>query len=324
MAKKLNIFVSVVLIADQYSVDITGRVSKVSKLLKLNYANYEIIVIDNGLTDIDINKFNNTLKRIPCIRVIRLAKNLEIDTAIFAGIESSIGDYICVIYNNDPIELIPEFIKENQAYDIVFGLATNMRRKNLIENCGAKIFYWYNRKYLGIDIPFTSTFYMSFNRGVANALTRSNRYVRHIRHLAKQVGYSQVNLKYKIMESNKPYVNTPNSKLFAKAINLLSSYSSHPLRVVSYFGLIASGLNIFYAFYVVIINLTRNDIEKGWTTLSLQSSIMFFLLFLIMAMIAEYVGKILVETRNEPPYHVMQELGSTISLADETRRNVEK
>jgi glycosyltransferase involved in cell wall biosynthesis len=324
MTKKLNIFVSVVLVSDRSTVDITKRVIKISKLLKSNYANYELIVIDNGIVDTSFDKLKSVLRKVPCIRIIRLAKSLDIDTAIFAGIESSIGDYICVFYNNDPIEMIPEFIKENQKNDIVFGLATNIRRKNFVENWGAKIFYWYNRKYLGIDIPFGSTFYMSFNRNVANALTRSNRQVRHIRHLAKQVGYSPVNLEYKINEGDNPYVNTPNRKLLTKAINLLSSYSSHPLRVVSYFGLMASGLNIIYAIFVVIVNLTSNDVEKGWTTLSLQSSIMFFLLFLILAMIAEYVGKILVETRNEPPYHIMQELSSTISLADETRRNVEK
>src|SRR5699024_7839350 len=105
---------------------------------------------------------------------------------------------------------------------------------------------------------------------------------------------------------------------------MIAGYSNHPLRALSYLGIFAGLLNVIYAVYVVLINISRIDVEKGWTTLSLQSSIMFFILFMILAVLCEYIGKILVESRNESPYHIMQELSSTISLADETRRNVAK
>jgi len=117
---------------------------------------------------------------------------------------------------------------------------------------------------------------------------------------------------------------TKNSRLLAKAIELVSSNSDSPLRMISYLGIAASLLNVIYAIYVIFVNITRQNIEKGWTTLSLQSSLMFFILFLLLTMISEYIGKILVESRNDPPYNIMQELSSTISLADETRRNVTK
>lgn len=324
MAKKINIFVSTLLIMDASSKDAAKRVIDTATLLKVNYANYEVVVVDNGLHHAEIDGLRKLLSKVPCIRVVQLAKISDIDTAIFAGVEASIGDFICILYNQDPIKLIPDFIKENQSTDMVFGLASNLRRKNFIENTGARIFYWYNKKYLGIDIPNGSTFYISINRNAANALTRSGRYVRHIRHLAKQVGFTATNIEYRFPAGSKPYVLTPNRKLIGKAIDILANYSSHPLRVVSYFGIFAGVLNIFYALYVVIINLSSKEIEKGWTTLSLQASFMFFLLFIILAMVSEYIGKILVESRNEPPYHIMHELSSTISIADETRRNVTK
>ncbi len=324
MAKKTNIFVSTLLIVDEFSANVSVRVSSVADILMADYTNYEVVVVDNGLSAEEIDKCKKILSSVPCIRVIQLARNTDIDTAIFAGVEASIGDYICILYNQDPVDLIPDFIKDNLTNDIVFGIATNLKRKNFIENTGAKIFYWYNRKYLGINIPNGSTFYMSLNRNAANALTRSGRYVRHVRHLARRVGFSASHHSYKLPNNATPYAHTPNRKLIGKAIDILANYSSHPLRVVSYFGIFASVVNVIYTAYVVIINLSRHDIEKGWTTLSLQASFMFFFLFIILAMISEYIGKILVESRNEPPYNVMNELSSTISLADETRRNVTK
>ena len=324
MEKKFDIFVSTVLIADEFSVDVQTRVSKIASILKSNYANYEVVVVDNNLSLKELEKIKNILGSTPCIRVIRLARPMDVDTAIFAGIEAAIGDYICITYNQDPLELVPNFIAKNQTNEIVFGVAKNLKRKNFIENTGARLFYWYNRKYLGIDIPNGSTFFMSLNRNAANALTRSGGHLRHVRHLAKQVGFGSVRYEYTLPEPTGPYSYTPNKQLIGKSIDILSNYSSHPLRAVSYFGLFAGILNVFYALYVVVVNITRGNIEKGWTSLSLESSIMFFLLFMILAMISEYVGKILVESRNEPPYNIMQELSSTISLADETRRNVTK
>lgn len=323
MTKKFNIFVSTILITDVHTADISDRVIMAAEKLKKHFANYEIIVIDNGLLNTELESIKQILNKVPCIRVVRLAKTADIDTAIFAGVEASIGDSICILYNQDPINRIPDFVKENQSNDIVFGIARNMRRKNFIENTGAKVFYWYNRQYLGINIPSGSTFFMCINRNAANALTRSGRYVRHVRHLAKQVGFSWAHLDYDLPKNIKePYLHTPSRKLVGKALGLLSNYSSHPLRVVSYFGIFAGALNIVYAFYVVVINLSRNDVERGWTTLSLQASMMFFFIFIILAMMSEYLGKILVESRNEPAYNIMQELSSTISLADETRRNI--
>lgn len=324
MEKKLDIFVSTVLITDDYSTEVGTRVRELTNILKANYANYEVIVVDNGLHVEELGDVKAMLSSIPCIRVIRLARKTDVDTAIFAGVEAAIGDYICIAYNSDPLELVPSFVEHNQANDIVFGVAKNLKRKNFIENTGAKLFYWYNRKYLGIDIPSGATFFMSLNRNAANALTRSGGYLRHVRHLAKQVGFSPVQHEYSLPAGTGPYSHTPNRKLIGKSIDIMASYSNHPLRVVSYFGLFAGLLNIVYAIYVVVVNLTGSDVEKGWTTLSMQSSIMFFLLFIILAMIAEYAGKILVEARNEPPYNIMQELSSTVSLADETRRNVTK
>lgn len=324
MEKVANIFVSVVLVIDEYTDKPNVKVENISNELKARYANYEVLVIDNGSSQEDLASIKSLLPKIACIRVLRLSKNHDTDTAVFAGVEASIGDFICVLYGNDPVELVPEFIKKALEYDVVFGVARNLVRQSKLEEIGAKLFYWYSKHSLHINVPNGSTYFICMNRSVANALTRSGRFMRHIRHMAMRVGFSSTTYEYSLPSQYRKYTKVKFSELMSKAIDLVSNYSSHPLRVVSYFGIIASLLNVIYAIYVVIVNLSQSNIAKGWTTLSLQSSVMFFLLFMIMAVLAEYIGKILNETQQEPPYHVMQELSSTISIADETRRNVTK
>jgi glycosyltransferase involved in cell wall biosynthesis len=322
--KLLNVFVSAVFVFDERSANPAPRVKSLASVLKKHYANYEVVVVDNGINFRDYDKLKSILKEVACVRIIQLSKAGETDIAVFAGVEAAIGDCVCVLYNNDPIDCIPEIVsKLRSESDIVFGVATNLRRQNAIENIGAKIFYWYNRRFLKIDIPHGATYFIGMNRSAVNALTRSGRYSKHIRYLSKQIGFKSKNYSYELPKGMEVY-STPKRALLLRAINLVSSYSSHPLRALTYFGVFAGVLNLIYAFYVVIIQLSRDNVAAGWTTLSLQSSGMFFLLFVILAMLSEYVGQILEESRDEAPYHIQDELSSMVSIADETRRNVTK
>lgn len=320
----LDIFVSVVVVADDRSEKLAKRVSDLAALLNKNYTNYEIVIVDNEIAYKELEKLTNLLGEVACLRIIRLSKLSDTDTAIFSGIEASIGDHLCVVYNNDPIKKIPTIIDElRDGKDIIFGVATNLQRQTFTENIGSKLFYWYNRKFLKIDIPHNSTYFIGMNRSVVNALTRSGRYSKHIRYLAKQIGFKSDNYYYELPASGRKYT-APRRSLILRAISLVSSYSAHPLRSLTYFGITAGVLNLVYAGYVVIINISSNDIAKGWTTLSLQASIMFFCLFIIIALLAEHIGQILEEVRQESPYHIMEELSSNISIADEERRNITK
>lgn len=324
MPKVADNFVSAILVVDEHTAGAADTIRKLSALLKKRYANYEVLIMDNGLHGAQLTAIKKLMPAVPCLRLIRLSRTTDTDTVIFAGIEASIGDFVCTLYNNDPVDLVPKFVEKAQEHDIVFGIANNMKRTGLLERIGARAFYWYSERYLRISVPNGSTYFICMNRTAANALTRSGRYMRHIRHMSKLVGFRSVNQVYELPVSTESYAKQSSGTLISRGIDLVSNYSSHPLRALSYFGLFAGFLNIVYACYVVVINLSADHIAQGWTTLSLQSSLMFFILFMIMTVLAEYIGKILNETQHEPPYHIMQELSSTISIADETRRNVTK
>lgn len=324
MKKVSNTFVSAIIVADENAHNLEKKVNSTTKLLKARYTNYEVVVVNNGVSQKELALLVKLLPKVACIRIIQLSRVDDTDTAVFAGLEAAIGDIVCILYNDDPVELIPDFVEKLKSHDIVFGVATDIKRGSWLETLGARLFYWYSKRYLGINIPNGSTYFIAMNRNVVNAITHNKRNRRHIRHIAKQVGFGSTNLKYSLPKKQDAYSNMNPLALVSRAIDLVSSYSSHPLRLLTYFGVLAGLLNLMYAFYVIIVNISVNDIEKGWTSTSLQSSLMFFLLFMILAILAEYIGKILNEVQGEPPYHVMSELSSTVSIADETRRNVTK
>lgn len=316
-------FVSVVIITDSTTENLADSVEDLANLLRTSYTNYEVIVVDNNLRLSESAKIIDLLDTVPCIRVIKLSRQYNRDVCVFVGLESAIGDVVVIKDTTDPLSLVKKFISEVREYDLVFGVSSKRTRAGVINNYGAKLFYWYNKRFLDIYIPERSTYFIAFSRRALNAVTRSRQYARHIRYLARQVGYKSTEIEYspdQQLKQEKKKV----SELIFSALELATNYSKSPLRFVSWIGFIISILNLVYAVYVISAKLFINNIAQGWTTLSLQNSIMFFFLFAILAVMCEYIGQILQESRDQPPYHIADERNSKVSMADANRRNIIK
>ena len=62
-------------------------------------------------------------------------------------------------------------------------------------------------------------------------------------------------------------------------------------------------MDLVYCVYVLVVLLVKQHVAEGWVTLSIQSAGMFFLLFVILSVLSEYVGKILVVDPRPPLHH---------------------
>jgi len=240
----------------------------------------------------------------------------------FAGLEGAIGDYTVVTNPAiDSINDITSIVKVNEKHDIVQGVADITTKHFLSKSgLGRRLFYWYNRKYINIDIPLQATYLISLNRRAIRAITLSTRHDSHIRHMIRSIGYSYAEYKYS------PLVDPMKKHGFGRgtleALDIITSHSTQPLRFMSWVGFFASVVNLVYALYVVIIALTKKNVAEGWVSTSLELSGMFFILFLFMVILSEYIGKILVESRRDARYYVLDELSSTTSLANAERKNI--
>jgi glycosyltransferase involved in cell wall biosynthesis len=317
-----DVFVSAIVPADHFSSDVAEYIGKLAKILSANYANYEVIVVDNGMTANQVQALITRLDTTPCVRVLRLSRRHTRDTAIFSGLENAVGDFVCVLNPVlDPPAVLVDMITTNRSgIDIVQGVSTIPVDGKMLARWGRTLFYWYNRRFLDTVIPLNATYLVSFNRRAVTALTNTNRNHRYVRQLSRHIGFKLDTFEYKPMQH--PITDRTLRTGLVEALEIITSLSYHPLRLITWIGVVAAVGNLLYAGYVVAVNLLGENVAQGWTTLSLQASGMFFFLFVIMAVIAEYLGRILAESRQEPPYHIMEELTSAVAIADETRRNV--
>ncbi|MCY7279268.1 MAG: hypothetical protein LH702_37435 [Phormidesmis sp. CAN_BIN44] len=76
--------------------------------------------------------------------------------------------------------------------------------------------------------------------------------------------------------------------------------------------LIGAFLNVLYSVWAVLVNIFKSNIAEGWTTLSIQNSIMFFILFTILAILSEYTSRLMMTNQNRPFYIITKESRSLV------------
>lgn len=319
---RADIFASIVAVVDAENTNVSEYVRSLQLCMAAKYANYEILLVDNGLANDELIALRRTIETVPCVRVLLLSRKFARDNAIFAGLEAAIGDFVVVTTPNaDPIDVLPQIIDTLKigSADVVQGISTDPATGFGFHERGRGLFYWYNRKYLGIDIPREATYLTGLTRRAVNTLTATRRSHRYLRHLIRHVGHTIIDFPYR-----------PNPQLrkrsirsgYFEAVEMISSYSTHPLRVITVLGAVTASFNLLYALYVIGVGFFNRDVVEGWTTTSLQLSMMFFAISTMLAVQAEYLGRILTETRREPSYIVIEELESDTLIADAQRRNV--
>jgi len=293
-------------------------------ILRKNYSNYELVLVDDGSMDNTVRAVEELLIRHDCIRLIRLSRRFGIETAISAGLDSAIGDYVVVIIpNDDPPSVIPEMISLCQnGPGVVTGVRPNRRGDPFWAKVGAKFFYLYTYRFLQINIPENSTPFRVLSRQAVNAITQIRDQYRYIRLISNFIGYAQVEFQYTPINRSGRKHGRSFWESANMALDIIVANSLHPLRVVTILGLFAGLLNLLYISYIILIYFFKDKVAEGWVTTNFQSAVMFFFIFVILTVLSEYVGRIMNETRKRPLYYVLDEMNSSVMLANSERRNI--
>jgi glycosyltransferase involved in cell wall biosynthesis len=301
-------------------------VDRITAVLQANCDHFELILLDDHSTDRTPDCVEELLAQYRGLRYIRLARRCGEEVAAAAGLDAAIGDYVVFLRARfDPPEAISGMIdmaisEGGTVLGVTSGAGVPPGHSWLFRCC-RRLFYRIVGLLLRARIPADSTGFCVMSRAVVNTVSRTRSKFRHLRLLACTLGYPVCLYLY---EPERPAPVMRRRTLldaFQDAMRLLVSTSQTPLRLVSALGIFAGSLNLCYVLYVLAIYFFKKEVAPGWVTLSLQSSAMFFFVFLILVSLSEYVVQILTESQDNPLYHVESDRTSTIT-AGIGRRNV--
>lgn len=319
---KRDVFVSVVTVIDSIA-EVTDALDRVVDLVASNYEYFEVVVVDNGMSVTDRERASLWLSSTVNVRMLRVARPLGPDVAVLAGLESAIGDFVVTLsLGSDPVDAakdILDMLVEGDV-EVVQGRSSAPIGKSAVERLGRRIFYSYNRKALGVDLSDRDTRLIGFTRRALNAVSIDGRRHRYLRHLIKYSGLESVVYVYS------PEMTGGTGRRLRDgtrdAVEMVSSYSTKPLRLVSVLALAAALVNLIYVLYILTVALVLGSAVEGWTTTSLQLSFMFVMIGIVMAVQSEYMARILTESRRDPDYVLIDERESPRPMADLVKRNV--
>lgn len=292
--------------------------------LRAGWMNYEVLLVDDGSHDETRAAAVRLLARHECLRYLRLSRRFGPEVALLAGMDNVIGDVVVVLQpESDPPALLPKFVETARSTGgVAFGVRTIPLGEGPVYNLARRAVVRFAAALLELDLPADATLYMAFTRQALNAVNQIRDKSRALRVFGAVIGFPRQRIEYEPVPRRKPVRTKSWRDGVRRALSLIVTNSTRPLRWVSVLGVLASFVSLLYALYVCAVALWKPHVAEGWTTLSLSISGLFFLQFLILAVACEYLGRLLEETRDRPAYFVAEERASSVLVADATRRNV--
>ncbi len=317
--------VSVATVINNNSDIIESFLLETTAVLSKAYDNYEILLIDNGSTDDSASKVKLLQCREKNIRMVTLSRKYNDEITYTAALSNCIGDFVVLMdINGDPPSIIPELVNKSiSGYDITIAERVDNGNRSLIDRIFSSLFFKVSRFLTGYQIDPKFSKYIVFSRRAVNSLVKIKHRSRYIKFLIFEIGFRRASVAYTPINRSGKTKKNNYFEAFAFAAEVIVSNSEKLIRVASLAGLLAGLLNIFFVVYVLIGYLFfRRYIPQGWASTQILSATMFFIIFLILAIIGEYVARILRETQKGELYHIADESNSSVVPGSIEKKNV--
>jgi glycosyltransferase involved in cell wall biosynthesis len=321
--KSPDVLVSVVAVLHNDEDILVPLIEELTQSVGQKYQFYEIVLVDNASCDGTVQRVEKLQSDRPNIRLIRLSRRYSLEVAIAAGLDGCIGDFVAIIEaDRTPAKQILEFFETAiGTCHMVVGRDTTQSRSGLRWLLRKESFKLVSR-ILGLNLDPCVSYFRVLSRQVVNSITRIRSKKRYLAYMSVMIGFSQVVMPYTPQRRRIDGKRSHAAPSLWQPWDILFSNSAFPLRLAAVLGLSASGLNIIYFGYIFAVTLIKRRLAEGWLTLSLTSTTMFFVLFLILAILSEYIARILEETKEQPLYFVEYESHSRVSAPADSRLNI--
>ena len=289
----------------------------VAALMKLDGMDYELVYVDDGSRDASFEIMRTFAASDPNTRVIKLSRNFGHQVAITAGLDHARGDAVVFIDADlqDPPEIIASLVaKWREGYDVVYGRRTQRKGETRFKLITAAVFYLLLRSLANIDIPPDVGDFRLISRRVADHLRAMREKDRFVRGLVSWVGFKQTSVLFQRDERFAGVTKYPLAKMIRFAFDGLTSFSTAPLRLATWFGYIASALAFLYL-ASVFVQFVLGYTVQGWATIMVAVLFLGGVQLICLGILGEYLGRVFNEVKPRPVYIVEELIGAEANLA---------
>ncbi len=271
---------------------------------------YEIILIDDGSSDATAERIDDLVIADDQLVVLHLSRNFGHQAAVSAGIDHATGEALILMDGDlqDPPEVVPLLIGVwQQGYDVVYGIRRR-RKEGLLKRVGYAAFYRLWNAISDLDIPLDSGDFCLMDRRVVDVIKQLPERMRFIRGLRSFVGFRQIGLPYERAARGAGTSKYSLRDLIGLAIDGLVSFSSYPLRLVTWLGLATISVAFVLLAWVLCDAWFSRTGPRGWASTIVVVLFMASVQLFSLGIIGEYIRLIFLEVKKRPTYIVQDRM----------------
>jgi len=276
----------------------------------INSIDYEIIFVDDGSSDDTLVNIKNLSQTDENIKFISFSRNFGKESAIYAGLELSSGDYVVLIDADlqDPPSFIPKMIDlvETTDYDIIATRRVSRKGEPIVRSFFARMFYRIINKISNLDLVDGARDYRLMTRQVVDAILELKEYNRFSKGLFNWIGFKTKWLEYENVERITGETSWSFWSLFKYSIEGIVGFTTAPLQISTFFGIIISFIAFIMIIFIVIRNLLYSDPVAGWTSTICVILLLGGIQLFSIGILGKYLEKTYIETKNRPIYIIKE------------------
>lgn len=268
---------------------------------------FEFLFVNDGSRDQTLEIIKSYAEKDPRVAYINLSRNFGKEIAMIAGLDHVSGDATVIIDADlqDPPELIPQMIELwEQGYDDVYARRKSRAGESFIKKKTSEWFYRILQKSTHIPIQQDTGDFRLLDKRCVEALRQFRESQRYTKGLFSWIGYKKKEILYDRDPRAAGTTKWNYPKLINFAIDGITSFTTAPLRISTFLGIIISLLAFIYIFIIIIRTLLFGSDLAGYP--SMMAVILFLggVQLLSLGVIGEYVGRIFNESKQRPLYFI--------------------
>lgn len=271
---------------------------------------FELLFIDDGSKDNSIGIIKELALKDEAVKYVSFSRNFGKEAAMYAGFVHSTGDYVAVMDADlqDPPSLLPEMYRsiKEEGYDSVATRRTTRKGEPKIRSFFARRFYKLINRISDADIVDGARDYRLMTRTMVDAIIKMSEVNRFSKGIFGWIGFNTKWIAYENVERVAGETKWSFWKLFKYSISGIVDFSTAPLQISSFFGIIMCLISLVAIVFLIVRKIMFGDPVQGWA--SLMCIIVFIggIQLFCIGIMGQYLAKTYLETKKRPIYIVKE------------------
>ncbi len=271
--------------------------------------NARVLYVDDGSVDSSANRLDELQASDSRVGVLRLSRNFGKEVALSAGLDHAEGDAVIVIDADlqDPPELIPELLARwREGYDVVYAQRESRVGDGWFKRHSAALFYRVMNRLSDVPIPRDAGDYRLLSRRAVDALLQLREQHRYMKGLFAWIGYPQTAVLYARAPRADGQSKWRLPDLWKLALEGLTSFSTAPLRLATWLGMLSSFVALAYGLFFFLRTLLFGNPVPGYPSLLVAILFLGGVQLICLGIIGEYLGRTYAESKGRQLYFVLE------------------